>query len=270
MTHGRSQTPRAHRAPALTRVRSGRRAPDSTHVLSGHRAPDSTHVLSGHRAPDSTCVQLGHHAADPDEARSCHRAPVPARVRSSSRKKVTPTGIVFVDDFEVRFTRKNVKNLRIRVVAPDGHIEASVPMTMSLDEVCAFVRRKADWARKQQQRLARSPQVMAEQASKAEQEQWRALVSALVPVLVEAWEPIIGVKAGKLAYRNMKSRWGSCQPAPGRICINTRLALYPPECLEYVVVHELCHLREGGHGPQFHALMDAYLPDWRTRRAKLS
>ena len=55
----------------------------------------------------------------------------------------------------------------------------------------------------------------------------------------------------------MTSRWGSCQPATGRICINVRLALYPPECLEYVVVHELCHLRERGHGPAFQALMDA-------------
>ena len=62
-----------------------------------------------------------------------------------------------------------------------------------------------------------------------------------------------GVKAGKLAYRNMTSRWGSCQPATGRICINVRLALYPPGCLEYVVVHELCHLLERGHGSRFKA-----------------
>ena len=52
-------------------------------------------------------------------------------------------------------------------------------------------------------------------------------------------------------------------------CINVRLALYPPECLEYVVVHELCHLRERGHGQRFKDLMDTYMPDWRERRAKL-
>ena len=73
------------------------------------------------------------------------------------------------------------------------------------------------------------------------------------------------VKAGKIAYRNMTSRWGSCQPSTGRICINVRLALYPPECLEYVVVHELCHLLERGHGPRFHALMDTFMPDWKER-----
>ncbi len=43
----------------------------------------------------------------------------------------------------------------------------------------------------------------------------------------------------------------------------------PPECLEYVVVHELCHLLERGHGPRFQALMDHFMPDWKTRRAKL-
>ena len=109
----------------------------------------------------------------------------------------------------------------------------------------------------------------AERASAEQVEQWRALVKACVPALVEAWEPILGVKATTLAYRNMKSRWGSCQPATGRICINVRLALYPPECMEYVVVHELCHLLVAGHGPEFHALMDRVMPDWKRRRAKL-
>ena len=67
----------------------------------------------------------------------------------------------------------------------------------------------------------------------------------------------------------MKSRWGSCQPSTGRICINTVLAICPPECLEYVVVHELCHLLVPGHGPDFHAIMDRVMPDWKQRRAKL-
>mgnify|MGYP001318615938 CR=1 FL=1 len=77
------------------------------------------------------------------------------------------------------------------------------------------------------------------------------------------------VRSGKIAYRNMTSRWGSCQPSTGRICINIRLALYPPQCLELIVVHELCHLLESGHGPKFKQLMDLFLPDWRDRQAIL-
>lgn len=99
--------------------------------------------------------------------------------------------------------------------------------------------------------------------------QWRAVVAAFVPLLIEKWAPIIGVSPGKLAYRNMVSRWGSCNVKTGRICINVQLAAQPPECLEYVVVHELCHLREANHGPRFHALLDAYLPHWRDAERKL-
>jgi len=109
----------------------------------------------------------------------------------------------------------------------------------------------------------------AQDATPDEVAQWRAIVEAATPVLVKHWEPLLGVHVQKLAYRNMTSRWGSCQPATGRVCINVRLALFPPECLEYVVVHELCHLIERGHGPRFKVLLNTYLPDWKERRAKL-
>lgn len=99
--------------------------------------------------------------------------------------------------------------------------------------------------------------------------EWRAVVAAFVPPLVEKWARVLNVKPGKLAYRNMVSRWGSCNVKTGRICINVQLAAHPPECLEYVVVHELCHLREANHGPRFKALLDACLPQWRAAEAKL-
>lgn len=178
-------------------------------------------------------------------------------------------GLVFVDEFEVRITRKKVKRARIRVVPPDGHIEASLPLRMPMRELEEFIRSKRRWIVRQQEALHDSPQTQAELASDEEKKMWKTLVSATVPLLVEMWEPVIGVKVGKLAYCNMKSRWGSCQPATGRICINTRLALYPPECLEYVVVHEMCHLLHSGHGPRFWALVEGFLPDYRKAKAKL-
>ncbi len=175
----------------------------------------------------------------------------------------------FADDVEFWLTRKRVKNINIRIKLPDGRVEVSAPARVALSRIKDFVLEKRGWIRKTQAALRESPQGRAEAATDAEREAWRECVEACTPALVEAWQPIIGVRARKLAYRNMKSRWGSCQPSTGRICINTRLALYPPECLEYVVVHELCHLRVRGHGPDFHALMDVYMPDWRDRRAKL-
>ena len=129
---------------------------------------------------------------------------------------------------------------------------------------------KRDWIERQQREIAQSPRACAAAATPAEVAQWKAVVAACVPALIEAWEPIMGVKAGKIAYRNMTSRWGSCQPSTGRICINVRLALYPPECLEYVVVHELCHLLERGHGlPRPHGRLHARLERAPRKRASV-
>ena len=180
-----------------------------------------------------------------------------------------PPRLMFVDDLEVWVLEKRVRRISLRVKPPDGRIEITVPYWTPDMIVKKFVRQKHDWLVQSMKRCANSPMAQAAGASKSEVRDWRKVVEAFVPALVEKWEPILGVKAGKLAYRNMSSRWGSCQPATGRICINVRLALYPPECLEYVVVHELCHLLVPGHGPAFKALLDGVMPDWRKRRAKL-
>lgn len=84
------------------------------------------------------------------------------------------------------------------------------------------------------------------------------------------WEPIMGVYSSKVTIRLAKSRWGSCNILTRAIMINERLAYRPRECLEYVVVHELNHLYEAGHGPRFKALMDRFLPDWRERKQLLN
>ena len=180
---------------------------------------------------------------------------------------------IFVDDLEVWVIGKaRVRNMSLRVQPPDGRVEVSVParrFRFADAEVAAFVRQKRAWIERAIAKTLASPMAQAAAATPEQVKQWRQVVEACTPALVEQWEPILGVKARTLAYRNMRSRWGSCQPSTGRICINVRLALYPPECLEYVVVHELCHLLVSGHGPDFHNLMTRVMPDWKQRRAKL-
>ena len=177
--------------------------------------------------------------------------------------------LIFVDDLEVWVIEKRrLKNVNLRV-QPDGRVEVSVPHAYPDSLVADLVRERHDWIVKAQGRYEDSPMGRAATATQQEVREWRKVVEAFTPLLVEKWEPILGVKVGSLAYRKMKSRWGSCQPSTGRICINTVLALCPPECLEYIVVHEMCHLLVPGHGPEFRALLDRYLPDWRERKKKL-
>jgi predicted metal-dependent hydrolase len=88
--------------------------------------------------------------------------------------------------------------------------------------------------------------------------------------LVAKWEPLLGVTVRKFFVQRMKTQWGSCNPASASIRLNTDLAKKPRECLEYVVVHELIHLREPTHNPRFVALMDRFMPKWQFNRQALN
>lgn len=68
----------------------------------------------------------------------------------------------------------------------------------------------------------------------------------------------------------MKTKWGSCNPNTGNIHLNTDLAKKPPDCLDYVVLHELAHLRERTHSTEFFELLDRGMPQWREVRQLLN
>lgn len=99
---------------------------------------------------------------------------------------------------------------------------------------------------------------------------YREQIRQAVPALLEKWQPLIGVRAGKIFVQRMRTRWGSCNPAAGHIRLNTDLAKKPPECLEYIVVHELTHLLEPTHNARFASLMEGFLPHWRLVRDALN
>ena len=176
---------------------------------------------------------------------------------------------VYVGGVEVQVVRRRVKNMSLRISQSDGTVMLVAPPSTSEALIREFLESKAGWIASKHQAVLDSPMHRAEYAGEDEVRQWRAVVQAGTELLVEKWSPVIGVRPKKLAYRNMRSRWGSCTPDTGRVCINVRLALYPPQCLEYVVVHELCHFIVRNHGPGFKMLMDKYLPTWRDSKKLL-
>lgn len=80
----------------------------------------------------------------------------------------------------------------------------------------------------------------------------------------------MGVKVEAFGVKQMKTRWGTCNVVARRIWINLELAKKPPDCLEYIVVHEMVHLLERSHNDRFKAFMDQFLPNWKTIKAKLN
>jgi predicted metal-dependent hydrolase len=99
---------------------------------------------------------------------------------------------------------------------------------------------------------------------------YRDQVRDAVTPLLEKWEPILGVHANQIIVRRMRTRWGSCTSGRRIIRLNTELAKKPPECLEYVLVHELVHLLEPSHNATFISLMDQFMPHWRHLRDELN
>jgi predicted metal-dependent hydrolase len=101
-------------------------------------------------------------------------------------------------------------------------------------------------------------------------EEWyREQVSNAMHPLLAKWTALLGVSPAGVSLKRMKTRWGSCASASRRICLNLDLAKEHPECLEYVVAHELVHLLEPSHGARFAELMDRHMPKWRLYKQEL-
>lgn len=94
-------------------------------------------------------------------------------------------------------------------------------------------------------------------------EWYRQQLKRMIPALLEHWQSKIGVVANDWGVKKMKTKWGSCNIEAKRIWLNLDLAKKPPECLEFIIVHELVHLLERQHNQRFIAYMDEYMPKWR-------
>lgn len=88
--------------------------------------------------------------------------------------------------------------------------------------------------------------------------------------MIAKWAFDMQVQVQEWHIKRMKTKWGSCNYQARRIWLNLALAEQPVECIEYVIVHELCHLLEPSHDARFWELMTRFLPDWEIRRTRLN
>ena len=101
------------------------------------------------------------------------------------------------------------------------------------------------------------------------EEQGRREARARISLIAQSEAAALGVTYSRLTVRDQRSRWGSCS-SKGALNFNWRLVLAPHDVLDYVVVHEICHLAELNHGPRFWRLVEKLAPDWRRQRAWLA
>jgi len=102
-------------------------------------------------------------------------------------------------------------------------------------------------------------------------DQWyRAGLKEIIPEYIEKWEKIIQVRVNEFGIKKMKTRWGTCNLTAKRIWLNLELAKNSPECLEFIIVHEMVHLLERKHNKRFYAFLDRFLPDWKMLKKELN
>lgn len=101
-------------------------------------------------------------------------------------------------------------------------------------------------------------------------EWYRKELRSEIERLLPKMERISGIRCNEFRIKNMTTRWGTCNTKIGRIWLNLQLAKYDTACLEYVILHELVHLKERDHGSRFTAMLDELMPYWRDIRARLN
>jgi hypothetical protein len=174
-----------------------------------------------------------------------------------------PATVVCVDEVEVR---RSPRARRWRLEVPWGEpARLTAPRSMSKVEVNEVLRDKRAWIeeqrRRQVPRLGLEGPAVSESAARVRA---RELVSALAEEEAER----LGVAYRRIRIGGQRTLWGSCSPR-GTLSFNWRLVLAPLEVLDYVVVHELCHLRVPNHSRTFWGLVEERRPRWREQRAWL-
>ena len=214
---------------------------------------------------------------------------------------------ILIEDLTITLYRKNIKNMYLRVVPPNGEIKVSAPLFVSDNDIIDFIKSRKEWILQKQKyildneikaplkytngethylwgekytlQLIKNDTVKhvlvdkeksilylpvpkrstIEKRKNILDEFYRQKLKNEIPQVLDKCTRIVGRSPKSINVRKMKN-WGNCKQ-DGRITLNLNLAKKDPICLEYVMIHELCHLIEFNHGKNFKKLMDKYCPN---------
>lgn len=166
---------------------------------------------------------------------------------------------------EFTLIRSNRKSVGIQVNT-DLTVTVRAPWNVSDNEIQRIIQKKEPWIQKHltQMKERREEYEKSGRQPLTAQDIQKLAQQALeyIPKRVEYFSKIIGVTYGRITIRNQKTRWGSCS-SKGNLNFNCLLMLTPPEVIDYVVVHELCHRKQMNHSKKFWAEVEKILPDYK-------
>ena len=159
--------------------------------------------------------------------------------------------------FRIHFVRMRQARRYVMRVRPDGDLRVTIPRGGSKAEAQRFVEQHRTWAERQRARA-----LAAKRPASLDRE-LRARAESELPPQLLALAARHGLAVRRVSIRDQRSRWGSCSPT-GHISLNFRLLLMPPDVREYILIHELMHLRRANHSRAFWRLVEAACPGFRA------
>lgn len=147
-----------------------------------------------------------------------------------------------------------------------GTLVVHAPLKMSEKTIDEFVNKYSAWA-EEKLKIAKKRADKNNEIT-ANEEFLRESAKSIIPILVEKYSEIMGLKPTSVKITSAERRFGSCSAKNG-LCFSYRLMAYPKEAVEYVVVHELAHIKHHNHSKAFYNLIERYMPDYKNRQKML-
>ena len=165
--------------------------------------------------------------------------------------------------------KKHRRARRLRItIHRDGSVLLTLPFFVSYKSGIAFLESKAEWIREKSEKYLNDPENILLKGSKNEYAERSSEARALIEKRLEYFGKLYDVTWNRVSIRNQKTRWGSCSRKKD-LSFNYRLLYLPGHLRDYVIVHELCHLREFNHSKKFWELVGAAFPDYQKLRHEL-
>ena len=144
----------------------------------------------------------------------------------------------------------------LRIEVRDSGLVVRAPQSMPLSKIDAFVKNSPEWVA-----LTGIKTPANERMGKPTLEELKERAREYIPARVAFYAPFVGVTYGRITIRNQKKRWGSCS-SKGNPNFNCALMLAPPEAIDSIVVHELCHRKQMNHSKAFYDEVLKVYPDY--------
>ena len=155
----------------------------------------------------------------------------------------------------------------VSICVKDRVVTVRAPRSTSEKRIRELVIKNAEWIEKQLQKQ-NTPRFKDAQLTDDQIKLLKKNARIILKQKLEYFSEIMGLKFGRLTITSAKTRFGSCS-SKGNISFSWRLMLYPEQAIDYVVVHELAHLKQMNHSTAFYKIIEQIFPDYKARRAML-